>query len=477
MKKKIVSLTMAAAMTLSCAPALLAGCGGGGGGGNSDYEHTIVFYSSQGDNLQKKTAIAIANFEAKFPGWTVVHETPGNYDNVKEKIVQDFGGDLQPDLAYCYPDHVAQYFSTEKVLRFNDFFNSTEEIEGVNPDNAEETVSYKVGYSKDELDDFIKSYWDEGLATSFAGYEEYFDKDDVLTLPFVRSTELLYYNEDGLKELNLTVPTTWEQLWAQGPALKAKYPKATLLGYDSEANWFINMCKQNNWGYTSINPAQHYLWNTNNDGLKEWLNSLRQYYKDGLLITQNTYGSYTSNLFKKGLKDGGILYCIGSSGGASYQQPDNDLFTAKVAPIPGSTVNSVVNASVISQGPSLCMLKAGRGVSNADEKAKMTFLFVKELLDPTFQAEFSITAGYNPSRTSVYENAVYKKHLAGGTLVAQACLAAKEVGEKGNFFTSPAFENSATARGMVGSALEYIIKGQRSVDYALQAAYEGSGGK
>ena len=55
--------------------------------------------------------------------------------------------------------------------------------------------------------------------------------------------------------------------------------------------------------------------------------------------------------------------------------------------------DGTVNNSVISQGPSLVMFNAGNGVSNADEKAKMTFLFIKELLDPTFQAQFSIEAG------------------------------------------------------------------------------------
>ena len=31
--------------------------------GNTDYDHTIVFYSTQGDNLQKQTEVAIKKFE------------------------------------------------------------------------------------------------------------------------------------------------------------------------------------------------------------------------------------------------------------------------------------------------------------------------------------------------------------------------------------------------------------------------------
>ena len=121
--KKIVSLTLTAALALSCTSALMAGCGSKG---STDYEHTIVFYSSQGDALVQKTAVAIKNFEEKYPGWKVSHETPGGYDEVKEKVVSDLQANIQPDLAYCYPDHVASYLSTEQVIDMTPFINSKE---------------------------------------------------------------------------------------------------------------------------------------------------------------------------------------------------------------------------------------------------------------------------------------------------------------------------------------------------------------
>ena len=130
--KKVVSLTLSAAMALSCASVLLAGCGRDGG--ISDYEHTIVFYSSQGDALVQQTAVAIQNFEAKYPGWKVYHTQPGGYDEVKEKVVSDLQADQQPDLAYCYADHVAQYLSTEQVIDMKSLIESTETVTGVGID-------------------------------------------------------------------------------------------------------------------------------------------------------------------------------------------------------------------------------------------------------------------------------------------------------------------------------------------------------
>lgn len=475
MKKKIISLTLTAALALSCTSALVAGCGGSE---PDDPDHTIVFYSSQGDSLVQQTANAIERFEKKYPGWKVDHQQPGGYDEVKTKVTNDLQGNQQPDLAYCYADHVAAYLPTEQVIDMLPYINSTEKVEGKNPDSeAGEAVEYTVGYTAEELADFVPGYYAEGKATNYSGYTKYgFTAESMLTLPFVKSTELLYYNATALKKLGLSVPKTWDELWAQGDKIKQHYPKATVLGYDSEANWFITMCQQNGWGYTSADENQHFLFNQDNADLKSWLTTLNGYWDKGWLTTQNDYGSYTSALFTKGVENdaGGVVYCIGSSGGASHQS--SDKFEAKIAPIPGTKKSDgSIDNSVISQGPSLVMFKAGRGVSNAEEKAKMTFMFVKELLDPYFQASFSIAAGYNPCRESVYDIDEYVEHMSSGGMTAMACQAAKDLNDR--FFTSPAFEKSSTARVQVGTALKKVMQGASSAEDALNEAYRNCGGK
>lgn len=95
----------------------------------------------------------------------------------------------------------------------------------------------------------------------------------------------MYYNKDALDALGLKPATTWDELWTQASYLKTKYPTATPLGYDSEANWFITMCEQNGWGYTSAD-APHYLFN--NDNTKTWLNKLNEYYNKGYIATQTS---------------------------------------------------------------------------------------------------------------------------------------------------------------------------------------------
>lgn len=465
--KKVIIAILVLALMLPAATIVFSGCTPA-----TDYEKTIVFYSSQGDKLQQKTSIAIASFEAKYPGWKVEHIPVGGYDEVKSKVVSDLTAGLQPDLAYCYPDHVAQYLQTSKVVDLNKYMTSDEKIQ-IKDENGNVTKEYTIGYTQEEIDDFVPGYYQEGYATNYSGYAEYgYSENALLTLPFVKSTELLYYNNDALKSVGLKPATTWDELWAQCATLKARYPKCTPLGYDSEANWFITMCEQNGWGYTSADANNHYLFNNNDT--KAWLEKIAEYYDKGYITTQEDYGAYTSALFTKGVDDGGLVYCIGSSGGASYQATEN--FEWGVAPIPGSTQpDGPVNYSVISQGPSLVMLSGGHNVTNVEEKEKMTFMFIKELLDPTFQASFAIESGYNPSRESVYDIEAYKTHMAGDGITAVAASVAVELSDR--FFVSPAFVGSSTARLQVGNALLYALTGRKTAEKALADAYKNCGGK
>ena len=153
-----------------------------------DYDHTIVFYSTQGDKLQQKTAIAITAFEKKYPGWTVLHQTIGGYDDVKEKVIGDLQAKVQPDLAYCYPDHVALYLQTSKVVDMSTLIASgAQNVKVLNEADEWVDKSVVIGYTAEEIADFVPGYYAEGLATNFAKYEDYgYESTAMLTLPFVK---------------------------------------------------------------------------------------------------------------------------------------------------------------------------------------------------------------------------------------------------------------------------------------------------
>ena len=475
--KKILTTVIVLCLILAGCLTVFAACDGGG-----DYEHTIVFYSSQGQDLAAVTDTAITNFQTKYPGWKVEHIQPGGYDAVLSKVRSDLTAGLQPDLAYCYADHVAQYIDSETVVDMNAYLTNSESYTYTYKDDqgAEQTKTIdRIGFTQADVDSFIPGYLEEGRASNFTGYQG--DANALITLPFVKSTELLFYNPDALKELGYTAPpATWDELWEICGKAKQTWKTCTPLGYDSEANWFITMAEQMGFGYTSADPAQHFLFN--NDAAKAWLTQLREYYTKQYITTQEIYGSYTSALFAKGPANAGLVFCIGSSGGASNQAGTG--FTTEVAPIPG--VDAEHN-QCISQGPSLVMLSGGNGVTNTEEKQIMTFQFIKELLDVKFQAKFAKASGYNPMRSDVYEDADYAMFLDGKDpetgdkltgkqlVVSKAAKAATQLTDR--FFTSPAFIGSSVARNQMTSVVQYVLLGQKDAARALSDAYKACGGK
>ncbi len=426
----------------------------------------IVFYSTQGQDPSKVTEKAIESFEAKFPGWTVKHVTAGGYDQLRDKISSDLQAGTQPDLAYCYPDHVARYIPTKKVVNMSHFIESTSKVKGVAEDGSE--TEYTIGFTKEEISDIIPGYYNEGKAKNFDGFKPEY-AENLVTLPFSKSTEALYYNQTVLDELGLAVPKTWDELWEACRVVKTKYPESTPLGYDSEANWFITMCEQNDWEYTSI-ESPHYRFN--NENTVNWLTELKGIFAENLFTTKTLFGGYTSELFIKGPAQAGSVFSIGSTGGASHQFTKN--FTWGVAPIPGSKqADGSIRTDNISQGPSLVMFDT-KDKGNAYEKAVMTFMFVKELLDPTFQAEFSQLSGYMPVRISTSENPTFQEWMGKAddiiAVTINVALSAKD-----SYFVSPAFNGSSTARDQVGTALRYAITGQKTPEKALKDAVRKCG--
>ena len=423
-------------------------------------EKEIVFYHTMGDNLTAVLQVAIDEFEAKYPGWKINHSQIGGYDDVLQKCISSLAAGAQPDLAYCYADHVAQYIRSGKVVDMSDYVHATGTIDG-----------NKIGYTDAELADFVPGYFAEGYATNYGLYDKIgYNDTDMLTFPFVKSTEVLYYNKDALTAAGITkAPETWDELWADCEILVDVFDQCTPLGYDSEANWVITMAAQNGWGYTSA-AEPHFLFK--NEGLTNWLDQLYQYHGEYYFTTQKEYGGYTSGLFTMGPEAGGTVFSIGSSGGAKHQETND--FKWGVAPIPGSVQeNGSVNKSVISQGPSLVMFQSSK--SNATERQLMTWEFVKCLEGAKFQAQFSMASGYNPTRKSTFQIEEYEDFLSEKTNIV-AVTAGVAAQMTNDFFTSPAFSGSSTARGQMESVLLYVISGQKSGAQALQDALTACGG-
>ena len=444
MKKKIISILLLACMLLGMFA--LTACGGSGNkvlagnfeipeGGYDGSEVTITFYHTMGSNLSDVLNIYIEEFNKLYPNIHIVHEQVGGYDDVRDQIKTELTVGNQPNIAYCYPDHVALYNIARAVVTLDDLIAS--EIPVTRADGTTEVL----GLTADQIADFIEGYYNEG---------KQFGDGLMYTMPMSKSTEVLYYNKTFFDANGLSVPKTWDEMKALCAKILEIDPDCIPLGYDSEGNWFITMTEQYGNPYTTATGENHFLFD--NDANKAFVKEFREWYQKGYVTTQEIYGAYTSGLFVAQTGTNSYM-SIGSSAGATHQRPtkvDGEYpFEVGIATIP--QVNAE-NPKVISQGPSLCIFKDAN-----PQEVIASWLFVKFLTTTVeFQAEFSMASGYVPVLRSVANNEVYAQFLNnadGGdyisALSAKVCLE-----QESAYYTSPAFNGSSAARDNVGLLMQ-----------------------
>ena len=479
MKTKLLSLFLAAILCLSCP--LFVACDLLGGGeeeetttaptddptddpedipeviGYDGSEVTIKFYHTMGQNLTDVLDPYIAEFNKIYPNITINHQQVGGYPDVLAQISTEITVGNQPNIAYCYPDHVATYNISKAVYPLDSLIDSMEVA--VRGDGTKEIM----GLSQKQINDFIEGYYNEGKE---------FGDGKMYTLPLSKSTEVLYYNVDFFNKHGLTPPTTWDEMEALCARIKEIDPDCIPLGYDSEANWFITMCEQLDTPYTSA-TGDHFLFNTQEN--RDFVKRFRTWFEKGYVTTQTIYGAYTSGLFTS--QDAQKSYMsIGSSAGATKQRPVKDNsgnypFEVGITTIPQA---NPAEPKVISQGPSLCIFdKANK------QEVYASWLFMKFLTtNIDFQAEFSMASGYVPVLKSVAQNEVYKTQFLdkanGGDYVAalsaKVCLAQADA-----YYTSPAFNGSSVAREEVEALMKNCFTTETTdVDAKIKELFEAA---
>ena len=446
----------------------LTGCGGGTlkelniyktpeTGFDLNNEVKISFNHTMNKDLQEVLEAYIKDFNDIYPNIVVDHKAIGGYDDVKDQSTAAISsGKNDCDIAYCYPDHIATYNKARSVIALDELINNTQKVH-----SGEDSDIF--GFTAEQKADFIEAYWQEGYSLG---------DDHMYCLPLSKSSEVMYYNKTFFNENNLSVPTTWDEMWDVCEKINSLDPISIPLGYDSSSNWFITMCEQLASGYTSTDINNRYLFS--NDKNKQFVSELADQYFSGHFTTKSLYGSYTSGLFVEPGADKQRSYMsIGSSAGASNQFPAIDDATGKapfevdIARIP--QVNPE-NGKVISQGPDVCIFDSGD-----DQKIMASWLFVKFLTTSVeFQAQFSMTSGYTPVIKSVNDNPVYADWLSDASGTSQEgvkALSTKTCVEQSSwYFTSPAFVGSSEARDQVGFILDAVFSESKTVNEAFEYA-------
>ena len=458
-------------------PLLLVGCSNKNNNNKDDEdkgnylikEDVSIDFLCLSDSKYNSSLVSIINgFKKIEPHVTVNICNPqgnGKYAMIAKTVFSGFFEGNYPDLVQSYPDDALVYLLADKLINLDPYLNNS-----------------TYGMSEDDKNDFIPSFLNEG---------KQYPQEGTYSVPFCKSTELMYYNADVLIGLDLSSVDntinqgkkldaeylnnlTWEELFnklcpailAYNDSLSAsdkilkEGKDSAVFTYDSDENFFITLANEYGDGYTSVvngNPQTKF----NNAAMKSLMADYRTYVANKYLQTNGSYGSYVSNLFNSRQ----CLFTVSSTAGLSYNcDSDNDPFTRGVCRIPHAEGKEY---TAINQGPSLCIL------DHKDEnRALASFLLWKHMTNVENSSSWAIKTGYMGIRQSSYKTDEYKNALEvqeGANYVDKARAEnLKRIAEvSGNMFVTAVFEGSGSVRTNSGN----LIKGCLSTNYDIETLF------
>ena len=378
----------------------------------------------------------------------------GQYSTLEKGIVTGFFEDDYPDISQCYADDVVKYLHYDKVTNVDTYINNSD-----------------YGLSAEDKQDYIQSFLEEGSSYSV---------DGTYSLPFCKSSEVMYYNADKL--IGLELPginegkpiddaylnsLTWEELFDNlCPALEnydethdqklvihkgidgndVSHPYVV---YDSTENFFITLAKQYEYGYTSVGQDGKGQINFNNANMRALVKSMRQYRQKGYLETGTTVNGWTSDYFTANRS----LFSISSTAGLSYNTSEN--FKIGAARIP--TAKNKPNIS-INQGPSICIFKHFDKNGNLDTNRELaSFLLWKYITNQENTVKWELETDYMGIRLSSYTAQEYINALNNKKDLAKAANLQKIAEISANLYNTDVFRGSSEARTYSGQLFKSCL--------------------
>ena len=393
----------------------------------------------------------------------------GNYDDIAKKISDGYSVGNKPTISVAYPDNVADYLLISKtageefVVNLDNYINSAEYGFG-----KEKWLGDKYG-----KEDFVEEFFNEGSRYASQG---------TYSLPYMKSTEIMFYNMDLLVKIMKTYKPefnnsttkiaeymstiSWDDFLTLNQYIKDNMPSisSTLevpFAYDSDANLIISKMFQEGINYTSIGEDGRASINFGSgaelDKTVALLESLNDAYKAGLMTTKGIRGTYGSDFFT-GEK---CVFNIGSSGGSGYNFPQQNAFELGVCRVPASNNNPLY----VSQGPTLALFNdTGLGTEKNEQTKMYAWKFMKYITNGEVNADLCINGseGYIPVRNSAYETQVFEDFMVGGENYAKCFdVVVNDINVNCSYLVTDAFKGSAALRDACGSMLTASLKANK----------------
>ena len=441
MKKKVA---LAAAAGLAAAAVSLSACSGGSGaagageavqGGSGtenasdDALHLTFYYPvNVGGSAAALIEQICADFNKEHPDIVVEPVYTGNYDDTVTKIQTAIQGGTPPDVFVSLATQRFTMASTGMAMPLDDLIAA----------DGEEGQAY--------IDDFLDGFM----------LDSYVD-GKIYSIPFQRSTMVLFYNKDAFAEVGLdpeAPPETWEEVVEYGQKLTNENRYGVGLALNSgSAQWaFTGFCLQNSVNGENLmtDDGKQVLFDTpeNVEALQFWLDLQNKYQIMAPGIVQWT------DLPTQFLA--GEVAMIYHTTGNMANINENAEFEFGAAFLPGNK-----RVAAPTGGGNFYI---SNGIS--EERVQAAWEFIKFATDTERAAQWSLDTGYVATRESCFETDLIKNYYEE---VPQAKVAYDQIPYSAPVLTT---YNAAEIWRVLNDNIQSAVVGDATPQEALTAAQE-----
>lgn len=447
MKKK-TALTLAAMMVVS---AVASGCGNSGqvlqtasgdtkaaeekaseqadsSGAQKDAMHLTFYYPVQvGGDAAKLIEKVCADFNAENPDIVVDPIYTGNYDDTVTKIQTAIQGGTPPEVFVSLATQRFTMASTGMAMPLD-------ELIAADPDGQ----AY--------IDDFLPGFMEDSYVDG-----------KIYSIPFQRSTEILYYNKDAFKEVGLDpehAPENWDELVEYGKKLtnENRYGVGIALNSGSAQWTFTGFCLQNsvNGENLATEDGKKALFNTpeNVEALQYWLDLQNEHkiMADGIVQWTDLPTQFLA----------GEVAMIYHTTGNLANISKNAEFEFGTAFLPGN------KRMAAPTGGGNFYISAGL----PQERVDAAWKFIKFATETERAAQWSLDTGYVATRQSCFETDMMKNYYEE---LPQAKVAYEQISVSKPELTT---YNAAEMWRILNDNIQAAVVGDATAEEALANAQE-----
>lgn len=331
-------------------------------------ELEFYFPVAVGGPITKIIDQLVAEFEEENPDIKVTPIFGGSYAETMTKAQTAVQGGNSPDLAVLFSIDLYTLLSMDSIEKLNPYFS----------------------------DAYIEDFYDGFMSNSRIG-------DDVWSIPFQRSTIVMYYNKDAFKEAGLDPekpPTNWDEL--------VDYAEKLTVKEDGNVT---------QWGLEIPSTGYQY-WMFQALALQTEKNIMSE---DGTEAFFDTPANVEALQFYADL---GQKYKVMPEGTIEWATVPSDFISGKTAMMYHTTGNLTTVKEGADFDFGVAFLPANKqygsptGGGNLyifkdipDENKEAAWKFVEFLTEPERVAQWSIDTGYVATRKSAYETELLKNYI------------------------------------------------------------------